>query len=276
MNIVDSQIHVWLPNTPERPWLQGAVNLQGDAFSMGQALEQMNNAGVGRAILVPPSWVGLDNSYALEAAKRYPDRFAVMGRLDPAAIDARQKLARWRGQPGMLGIRMMLNTEAGLAQANEAEYDWFWADCEKNQLPLMVFLAGNGKGVYSLLRRHPDLRLILDHSARNPRGRKDEAAWSDIDDMLLLERYPNVSIKVSSLPCFCSEPYPFQVLHKPIRQIYDAFGARRLLWGSDVTRLTVPYEENIRLFTEALDFLSTDDVEWIMGRAAAHWCEWRF
>lgn len=274
MNIVDSQIHVWLPNSSDRPWPPGAVSLQGASFSMEQALSQLDRTGVRRAILVPPSWVGLDNSYAIEAASRYPDRFAVMGRLDPAVSDARKRLAKWRDQPGMLGIRMMLNNADGLDKANSEEYDWFWADCVANQLPIMVFLAGNGKGVHSLLRRHPNLRLILDHSARDPRGAKDAAAWSDIDDVLCLERYPSVSIKVSSLPCFSSEPFPFRVLHQPIRRIVDAFGARRILWGSDVTRLTVPYEENIRLFTEELDFLSPDDIEWIMGRSAAHWCRW--
>jgi predicted TIM-barrel fold metal-dependent hydrolase len=63
-------------------------------------------------------------------------------------------------------------------------------------------------------------------------------------------------------------------LHKPIREIYDHFGPQRMLWGSDVTRLDWGYADNLRLFTEALEFLSTDDREWILSRAAAKHCDW--
>jgi hypothetical protein len=47
-----------------------------------------------------------------------------------------------------------------------------------------------------------------------------------------------------------------------------------MMWGSDKTRLTCTYAENIQLFTEALDFLSTEDKEWIMGRALAAALDW--
>jgi len=63
-------------------------------------------------------------------------------------------------------------------------------------------------------------------------------------------------------------------LHKPIREIYDHFGPERMLWGSDVTRLDWGYADNLRLFTEALEFLSANDREWILSRAAAKHCDW--
>jgi len=41
----------------------------------------MDLAGVRRIVIVPPSWEGDRNELALEAARLYPDRFAVMGRI---------------------------------------------------------------------------------------------------------------------------------------------------------------------------------------------------
>jgi len=32
----------------------------------------MDEAGVDRAVIIPPDWPGYRNDYALEAAKRYP------------------------------------------------------------------------------------------------------------------------------------------------------------------------------------------------------------
>jgi hypothetical protein len=49
-----------------------------------------------------------------------------------------------------------------------------------------------------------------------------------------------------------------------------------MIWGSDVTRLTSSYDENIRLFSEALDFLNADDKEWIFWRSISRWCDVNF
>ena len=72
----------------------------------------MDAHGVDRAVLVPPLVSGFNNTtanaYALEGAAAHPDRLAVMGRFDPRTPDARERLAHWREQPGMLGVRFSL------------------------------------------------------------------------------------------------------------------------------------------------------------------------
>ena len=79
---------------------------QPEPFTIERLLPLMDEAGVDRVIIVPPTLTGLRNDYGIEAAKRYPDRFAVMGRFpvnDPKAADL---LPRWKEQPGMLGVRI--------------------------------------------------------------------------------------------------------------------------------------------------------------------------
>ncbi len=274
MEIIDAQIHVWQPNSVERPWPSGAVSRQGGAFSVEQALAEMDAAGVSRAILVPPFWAGGDSAYALEAARRHPSRFAVMGHFDPDLAGGVERLHQWRHRSGMLGIRLLMDTEATSAYAMDKRYAWLWAGCENARLPLMCCLPGHVAALGPIALRHRKLRLIVDHAGRDPDGSKDAAAWKDLDDLLQLARYPNVAVKLSSLPCFSTAPYPFPVLHGPIERIYDAFGATRLIWGSDATRLTHPYRDNLRLFTEGLSFLTENDRDWILGGAAAEWCDW--
>ena len=69
-------------------------------------IAQMDAAGVDRAVIVPPTWIGENNSTAIEASLAYPGRFATMGRFDPMRLDYGDALATWREQPYMLGIRM--------------------------------------------------------------------------------------------------------------------------------------------------------------------------
>jgi hypothetical protein len=77
MVLIDAQIHLWSPDVSTRPWLPGSTQrAQGAACNAEQVLRVMDDAGVARTVLVPPSWVGDDNTDALDAARRWPDRFA--------------------------------------------------------------------------------------------------------------------------------------------------------------------------------------------------------
>src|SRR5437868_2876765 len=84
MMICDAQVHIWGANTPERPWPARAEPHRAPLVKE-ELLAEMGKAGVDRVILVPPSWEGDRNDVAIDACKSHPDRFAIMGRLDPDA-----------------------------------------------------------------------------------------------------------------------------------------------------------------------------------------------
>src|SRR5262245_35583533 len=105
MLIADSQVHIWAASTPERPWPEGTVPQRPVPYSKDDLLRDMDEAGVHRVVICPPSFEGYRNDLGLEAARLHPDRFAVMGRFDVSAPNARGQLATWRQQSGMLGVR---------------------------------------------------------------------------------------------------------------------------------------------------------------------------
>jgi predicted TIM-barrel fold metal-dependent hydrolase len=108
------------------------------------------------------------------------------------------------------------------------------------------------------------------------RATTDNEAAPAVERMNALARHPNVFVKVSALPCFSSEPYPFKNLCEPLRRVIETFGPRRAFWGSDITRVpaTCSYRQVVTHFTEELDFLSPGDLEWIMGRGLAECLRW--
>lgn len=57
MLVTDAQVHVWAPETPERPWPPPRTRPrpQGPPFSAEELLPRKAEAGVDRAVLVPPS-----------------------------------------------------------------------------------------------------------------------------------------------------------------------------------------------------------------------------
>src|SRR5258708_22060778 len=137
VHIIDSQVHIWAENTPERPW---AANMEGRAhlpepLSAERLLGMMNEAGVDAAILVPPSLEGNRNDLCLAPAQKFSDRFAVMGRIDFTRPEARSSLASLRDQPGMLGVRLTFHRPDTRAQLTDGSTDWLWPAAERHGVP---------------------------------------------------------------------------------------------------------------------------------------------
>lgn len=275
MEITDAQVHIWPPNTAEHPWPKDSIAPHRDEpFMRDELLATMDAAGVARAVLVPPMWAGDSNDYALSAVRSHPQRFAVMGRLDLDAPASRGAIARWRDTPGLLGIRLVPKREPVRAQFAAGRFDWLWAEAEKAGVPIMVLIETDQTDLLAAIAaRHPGLKIVLDHLCL-PSGRTDEAAFAQLDRVLALARYPNIAAKASALQGFTTDRYPFRNLHPHLRRVYDAFGPRRMFWGTDLTHIPCTYREAIDLFTRELDWLTAEDKAWIMGRGIREWIGW--
>src|SRR4029077_4556171 len=140
MMIVCSQVHIWAADTPERPWPPGqaARAHQPTPLTAEALLEKMDAAGVTRAILVPPSWEGDRNDVALAAAHRYPERFAVMGRLSLEAPESQQEFLPLVRTEGMLGLRFPFHTKEHEKFLTSGAADWLWPAASSARVPLMV------------------------------------------------------------------------------------------------------------------------------------------
>jgi len=275
MIITDAQIHVWAGDRPERPWPSYGwdFNHGTDDYTQEHVLAEMDAAGVHRAIIVPPSWEGDRNDLALKAAADFPDRFAIMGRMDVRDASNEPALEHWRDQPGMLGIRVTFARGAAKDWLTDGGSDWFFAAAERAGVPLMIFAPYLTAELRSLAERHPGLRLTIDHLGIFA-DLRDQEIVSVIDDTLTLASLDNVAVKATSLPCLVTEPYPWPLLREQLSRVYDAFGPERLFFGSDLSRLPCPYRQLVTFFTEELDFLSGEELESVMGAGIERWLGW--
>lgn len=275
MLVVDSQVHLWAASTPERPWpkVQRVLPQREVPLGKDEMLREMDAAGVDRLVIVPPAWEGDRNDLALAAVQAHPGRFAVMGRFDPDAPQARGMIAGWRQQPGMLGFRFSLHAPALKPLLTEGRLDWVWPEAEKHGIPVMVLVQhADVPLIDKIAQNHPGLKLVMDHCALTT-GR-DEEAFREFDKLLAIAQRPNVAVKVSCLPLYTSDSYPFRWLHPHIRRVYDAFGPRRMFWGTDYSRLPCSYKQGLTFMSEEIPWLSVGDKEWILGRGVCEWLGW--
>jgi predicted TIM-barrel fold metal-dependent hydrolase len=283
--ISDAQVHFWQPHSAERPWpaeqlhsrsfltVAGARPHRAEPVTPQEFLATMDATGVQRAVIVPPSPVGDSNLYALESAALCPERLGIMGRFDPEAPGAREALEGWRLQPSMLGIRMTWYKPRWSKWLDDDSIAWFWAGCERLGIPVMMLMPGMLHRLPEIATRHPGLTLIIDHLGRKSELR-DDACFADLDEMLALARFPNISVKASAAPCYSTEAFPFSNLRPYLRRIFDAFGAQRLMWGSDFSRLPCGYRECVDHFLYTLDFMDAEDKRWVMGRSLETLLRW--
>jgi L-fuconolactonase len=275
MFIADSQVHLWAADTPDRPWPAGRAAQAQKPYPIDKEalLFQMDLAGVSRVVIVPPSWEGDRNELALEAARTYPDRFAVMGRIALEKPESKALVADWKKQPGMLGMRFTFHTDLMRPWLTDGTADWLWAAAEQYGIPLMVLVGGSLEAFEKIAQRHPGAKFTIDHVGLS-RLNKAADVFDDLPKVCALAKYPNVAVKASGMPSLSQEKYPFRDLHEPIKRLVDAFGPRRTFWGTDLTRMPCTYYECIHLFTDNLPWLKGEDLEWVMGRGVCEWLGW--
>jgi predicted TIM-barrel fold metal-dependent hydrolase len=267
MRIVDAQVHIWSGGTPL------AHHRQVASLSAGEMLKEMDAAGVDAAIIHPPSWDANSNAVAIEAARKYPNRFAILGQFPPEKPESRGLIANWNSQPGMLGLRWALTYPHQKDWPSDGTMDWIWPEAERAGVPVALLARRFLPAFRRVAEAHPRLRLILDHCGLH-RAEKDAAAFAGLDDLLALARLPNVAVKATGAPGYSTAPYPYRNIHDGLRRIFDAFGPARFFWGTDITRMPCSYRQCVTMFTEELSWLTGKDLEMVMGRGVCEWLGW--
>jgi len=273
--IVDSQMHLWKANSPERPWTPGSRPQIPEPMTLERALALMDEAGVDRLVIVPPSLEGARVDYGQEAAQRYPGRFATMGRVALDDPQIAQKMAVWRSQPAVLGVRLNIGPEQ-VRQLQAGLGEQLWPAAEKAGVPIM-FLAPEAMPLFAkVAERHPQLTLIVDHMGISSEAMHAGKAGDLVAETASLAKYPNVSVKLSSIPLFSKEDYPWRDVTPFVRRLFDAYGPRRSHWGTDVTNSFDKggYKQRLTQFTDHLDFMSADDLDWVLGRSILERLRW--
>jgi predicted TIM-barrel fold metal-dependent hydrolase len=132
VKIVDAQVHIWSQTVVPTSGLHRKV----EKFTAEELLAEMDVAGVDAALIHPPSgWDPNANALAIEAARKYPDRFAVMGQFPLQDPKNRKLIHGWRKQPGMMGLRWPLLLEEHQKWLYDGSLDWLWPAAEAEGLP---------------------------------------------------------------------------------------------------------------------------------------------
>lgn len=270
--VLDAQIHVWKASTPERPWPTDAIEPQRpDPLTVPEVVRELADAGVSGALLLGPTWEGSRNDYVLEAAATDPSRFGAICRWRTDDAAEVERLADWRQITGMRAVRLSLNrgdVEGALAAARTSG---FFAIAEREGIPLCIYAPGRYDLYRGLAEAYPGLKITIDHAAVETAERPVADAVRPLAD---LAAFPGIAVKASALPCFVPDGAPLGSIAEAVYRLVEAFGADRVFFGSDLSRLPVPYADLVEVFVAGLPDLDASERDLVLGRGLAQWMDW--
>ncbi|MDX1980391.1 MAG: amidohydrolase family protein [Bryobacteraceae bacterium] len=261
--IVDSHVHVWKAD-PRYPWAKETTSPPKEDATAETLLDLMKQHGVERTVIIQVIHYRWDNRYLADVLKQYPKLFHGVARVnpeDPAAPDHLSKLVE---EQRFRGVR--------LSPAGNAAGDWIrgelmaplWSRCQKLKTP-MTLLAPVSRmpDAAKLIEAHPDLTVVIDHMADSPIDKPGE-----LEKLLALKRYPKVFVKISHAWSLSKQQYPWADTHAQVKRLYDAFGPKRLMWGTDwpVSARHARYGETLSLVRDEMKFLNEEDKSWILSK----------
>jgi predicted TIM-barrel fold metal-dependent hydrolase len=248
---VDAHIHVW-PELGEQS--KPSRYTADDHFAVSRP------AGVVRTVLIQPGQFRFDNSYMLAAVRAHPGVFSAVAVVDadqPAAqLDA---LAAQLRQQGVRGFRVT-GEKAANALCRMAA---------KNRMAICPLINPDALAwVGAMCEKHRDVTVVIDHLARI--GATGQIADADVRALCGLAKHRRVHVKVSAFYALSRKAAPYTDLEPLIRQVFETYGPRRLMWGSDApyqAQAPHSYQASVDLVGQ-LRFLTADDRDWLLRRTA--------
>lgn len=283
--IFDTHAHVLSADLSRYPYstLRGGAKppVSPVVFTVEDLVRAMDAGGVDRACIVQRATIyGYDNSYALDAAAGYPDRFVpivVLDAQDPASPGLLKDLAAARCLGGLRIVAPTL-TEKDTAWLDSEDALGLWRAASDLGLPVTVILyrLNNEAGRAALLgmaRKFRDVPILIDHvgvpHASTPETRYAASqginyvvppppGFGIAESVARFGELGHVHFKVTDINFDRLEDGHFDA-SAFVRALADRFGAERLLWGSDVGQSPALYKEKMERLHASARLLS--DVE---------------
>ena len=272
---IDAHHHVWDLAVRDQPWTAELPGLH-RSFDIAELRPSLLAHGIDATVVVQTITVADETPELLALAAREPLVGGVVGWVNLTAPDVADRLAALGSQAG--GNRLV-----GIRHQVQGEPDPRWL-CRDDVRRGLAAVARAGL-VYDLLvvpsqltaavetvAALPELTFVLDHAGKPAIASGSLAPWRS--DIRALAALPNVAVKLSGLVTEADHAtWTVDQLRPYARTLLDAFGADRVMFGSDwpVCLLAGSYDDVIAAAEVLTGRLDATEQAAVFGRTAERW-----
>jgi L-fuconolactonase len=274
---VDAHQHFWKLARGDYDWLTPDLASIHRDFMPDDLAPHLNRSGVDRTVVVQAATTDAETAFLLYLAQKTPFIAGVVGWTDLESRDAVQRIESLAANRRLFGLRPMLQ--------DLADDEWLLRESVAPAIAAMTAAKLRLDALVKprhlpmllrFLQRHPDLDVVIDH------GAKPSIAATAIDEwatqMREIGRSTNAFCKLSGLATEAGAGWTAETLQPYVDVLLDAFGPRRLMWGSDWPVLHLAFDPSMQTAaygswhttaTLLVRGLSQDERERIFGETAA-------
>lgn len=262
--IIDAHQHFWKLGLFDTSWLEANEHqpIRRD-FLPPDLKPLIDAAGVDRTVFVQTQHDVDETRWALGLAEEHDWICGVVGWLDLASEQCEEQLLELKKHPKFVGIRHVTQDEPDVNFIVRPEVIRGLRVLEQHGVPFdLLFYVEHLHHAQALAEQLPGLKMVIDHISK-PHIRDHR-----LDDweanFRTAARFPNVYCKLSGMITEADwRNWRAEDLRPYVEIALDAFGAERLMFGSDwpVCELAGSYQQVFDALRECLGSLNRDELE---------------
>ncbi len=272
MSVIDSHHHFWWREKHTYTWPPLAKGQLDRNFTPDDLAPELKACGIDGTVLIQVQHNTTETAEYLDVARTSGFVRGVVGWVplaDPPA--AARALEELKGRGKLVGIRHLIS--------NESDPDWLLQAPVQDSLQRLAaqHLAFDAipinerqlEAVIATARRHPDLRIVVNHLGRPPVPDQGWAPWDA--QIRRAAECPNVTMKLSAgLDIVLRWRWSNDGIRRYVDHVLECFGADRVMAASNwpVILLGGSFQDVWRGIVELVSGLSPDERKAVLGGTA--------
>lgn len=272
---IDAHQHLWQPARGDYGWMPRDNPVLSRAYGPSDLAPHLVENDIAGTVLVQAAPSVEETEYMLGLADATPFIMGVVGWVDFADPSHKAHLERLATHPKFLGVRPMIQDIPDLDWMLRADVQWAYGALTELDLTFDALgFPQHLPNFSTLMARYPEMRVVYDHcmkpQIRDQRQGKDAfSQWADGISRLAEET--RGTCKLSGLVTEADAGWSIDDLRPFVDHVLGAFGANRVMWGSDwpVCRLETEYSDWFEAAQSLCGDLSAAEHTDVFGGTAA-------
>ncbi len=272
---VDAHQHFWRYTPDEYDWIDDSMSCLRREFLPEHLEPELKRARFDGSIVVQARQTLAETQWLLELAAPSQFILGVIGWVDLRATDVQPQLARFAGNPKLLGIRHIVQSEPDERFLLQPEFLRGISALAEFDLTYDILIYPAQLSVAAeFIRRFPRPRFVLDHLAKPLIKTGILQPWEA--DMRKLAQFPNVFCKLSGLVTEADwKAWKPEQFAPYLDVVLECFGPDRLMIGSDwpVCTVAASYTQTMDVVIDFLGKYPREVRDAVLGGSASRF--WR-
>ncbi|UOF92554.1 amidohydrolase family protein [Fodinisporobacter ferrooxydans] len=251
---IDAHQHYWKLDRNDYGWITPDLQVLYRDFLPQDLLPQLDKHGIGKTILVQAAPTEAETEFLLGLCES-SDRIAgVVGWLDLAHPDFRQRYKVFRENPYFIGVRVMIQEMEDANEILQPHMIRAFRFFAEQDFPVDILIYSRQfPSVLKLLEQVPNLRGVIDHIGKPDIRSHTFEPWNE--QIKEAANYPKLYCKLSGMVTEADHAeWKIEDFIPYVEHVIDVFGTKRILFGSDwpVCLLAASYDEVIDVLSKTI------------------------